>query len=53
MLVYYLKRAVLEFWDGWSGLFAPLPYGDPYLSVVVLFVLVAVSAKFVSGLKNS
>ena len=25
-------------WDGWSGLFAPLPYGDPYIAAGVILV---------------
>jgi hypothetical protein len=41
---------VLEAWGAWSGLFEPLPYGDPYIASIVLFSLVAAAAKlFVGG----
>ena len=41
---------VLESWALWSGLFEPLPYGDPYIAIIVLFSLTAAAAKlFVGG----
>ncbi len=43
------QNIVLGTWDLWSGLFKPLPYGDPYIAIVVLFVLVAMSAKMIAG----
>jgi hypothetical protein len=42
MLVYYMKRAVLEFWDCWSGTLPP-PLRRS-LSIISLFVVIAVSA---------
>jgi len=40
---------VFESWSAWSGLFEPLPYGDPYIATIVLFSLVAAAAKFFVG----
>ena len=41
---------VFETWGAWSGLFEPLPYGDPYIASIVLFSLVSAAAKlFVGG----
>lgn len=34
-----LKLLVLKFWAFWTGMFAPLPYGDPYLAYVALFMV--------------
>lgn len=36
-------------WGFWSGLFAPLPYGDPYIAGAALLVAVAVACKLLSG----
>lgn len=36
---------VFEAWGAWSGLFEPLPYGDPYIA----FSLVAAAKLFVGG----
>ncbi len=43
------QTMVLEAWDLWSGLFTPLPYGDPYIATVALFVLLGMSAKMIAG----
>ena len=40
---------VLGTWDFWCGLFSLLPYGNPYIATVVLFALLAVTAKMVAG----
>ena len=40
---------LLTAWTSWSGLFKSIPYGDPYLAVFVLIVLVGASAKWVAG----
>tara|TARA_Y100000294_G_scaffold27172_1_gene23020 strand:+ start:1512 stop:1664 length:153 start_codon:yes stop_codon:yes gene_type:complete len=40
---------VLESWGTWSGLFEPLPYGDPYIATIVLFALTAAAAKLIVG----
>jgi len=40
---------VFEAWGAWSGLFEPLPYGDPYIATIVLFSLVAAAAKLIVG----
>ena len=43
------QSMVLETWDLWSGLFKPLPYGDPYIAIVVLVVLFSMTVKMVAG----
>ncbi len=48
-MFYAFQNMVIESWDLWSGLFSPLPYGDPYIATAALFVLVAMSAKMVAG----
>ena len=40
---------VFEAWGAWSGLFEPLPYGDPYIASIVLISLVAAAKLFVGG----
>ncbi len=40
---------VQKTWNMWSGMFQELPYGDPYIAVAVLFVLLAMVAKMVAG----
>ncbi|MFQ5764468.1 MAG: hypothetical protein ACE5GT_06030 [Rhodospirillales bacterium] len=44
-----IQEAVQTFWTFWSGLFEPLPYGDPYLAFAALFVVIAVTAKLIVG----
>ena len=44
-----LQYAVQAAWIIWCGLFKPLPYGDPYVAIIALFVIVAVSAKLIAG----
>lgn len=44
-----IRATVLAFWTIWSGLFRPLPFGDPYLAFAVLFVVIAVAAKLILG----
>ena len=34
-------------WDVWAGLFAPLPYGDPYMAGLVAFFASIVILKLV------
>ncbi len=36
-------------WNIWSGLFEPLPYGDPFLAVAALFMLVVIVARLTAG----
>ncbi len=48
-MIYTFQKMVLETWGFWTGLFGPLPYGDPYIATVALFVLVAMAAKLVAG----
>ncbi len=48
-MFYAFQNFVLGTWDLWCGLFEPLPYGDPYIAIAVLLVLVAMSAKMVAG----
>ncbi len=44
---------VIEAWGIWSGLFEPLPYGDPYIATIVLFSLTAAAAKWFVGGESS
>ena len=48
-MAYAFQNIVLGTWDLWCGLFKLLPYGDPYIATVTLFVLVAMAAKMVAG----
>ena len=48
-MFYAFQNIVLETWDFWCGLFGLLPYGDPYIASVTLFVLLAMAAKMVAG----
>ena len=40
-------------WKVWSGLFAALPYGDPYLAIAGALVVVAIAAKVFSPSHSS
>jgi hypothetical protein len=40
-------------WCFWSGVFEPLPYGDPYIAVVAMAVMITVSAKLFFGREPS
>lgn len=40
---------LLTAWTFWCGLFKSIPYGDPYLAVFVMIVLVCASAKWVAS----
>ncbi len=44
-----MTNLINQAWIAWSTLFAPLPYGDPYLAVVAIFVLTAVLARLAAG----
>ncbi len=46
---YAFQNIVIGTWDLWCGLFSLLPYGDPYIATVVLFALLAATAKMVAG----
>ncbi len=48
-MAYAFQNIVVATWDLWCGLFASLPYGDPYIAIAVLFVLAAMAAKLVAG----
>ncbi len=48
-MFYTFQNMVLETWGFWTGLFEPLPYGDPYIAIIVLFSLVAAAAKLILG----
>lgn len=48
-MFFTFKSVVVGFWDFWCGLFAPIPFGDPYGAFVSLFVVIAVACKFFSG----
>lgn len=47
------QNAVHALWRLWSGVFEPLPYGDPYLAFVAMAVLIAASAKLFFGRESS
>ncbi len=40
-----LERGVHDLWVFWSGLFEPLPYGDPYLAIVSLLLIIGIAFK--------
>ena len=48
-MMYQFQPLIQGIWSSWCGLFKFLPYGDPYIATVVLFVLVAIAAKLVAG----
>ncbi len=35
-------------WDIWSGLFAPLPYGDPYIAIVAAMAVFYMANKIIN-----
>lgn len=48
-MFFELQNAVQATWVFWCGLFKSLPYGDPYVAIIALFITVAVSAKLIAG----
>ena len=36
-------------WNLWSAMFEPLPYGDPFLAVAALFLVVVIVARLTAG----
>jgi hypothetical protein len=52
-MFYTFQDAVHTLWRWWSGLFEPLPYGDPYLAVATMAVVIVVSAKLFFGREPS
>ena len=42
----------LDTWGVWSGLFAPIPYGDPYVATAVLLGAVAFVSRQMFGNYN-
>ena len=48
-MFFEFQSAVQAMWVVWCGLFKPLPYGDPYVAIIALFVIVAASAKLIAG----
>jgi hypothetical protein len=49
IMFFTFKSIVIGFWDLWSGLFAPIPYGDPYGAFIGLFAVIAIACKLLSG----
>ena len=39
-------------WDFWSGLFAPLPYGDPYVAAVAAILTLVMFGKVVHSARS-
>ena len=35
-------------WDIWCGLFSSLPYGDPYIAIVVAMMVIHVAYKTIN-----
>ncbi len=35
-------------WEIWSGLFAPLPYGDPYIAIVAAMMVIYMANKLIN-----
>jgi hypothetical protein len=35
-------------WKVWSSLFAPLPYGDPYLAIASAMVIIVIALKILN-----
>ncbi len=48
-MFFTFKSIIGGLWGFWSGLFAPLPYGDPYIAGTTLLVAIAVVCKLLSG----
>jgi len=48
-MFYTFKSIVVDLWDFWCSLFAPIPYGDPYGAFIGLFVVIAIACKLLSG----
>ena len=48
-MFYNFQILALSIWELWSGMFGFIPYGDPYLAAVVLFVVAGASAKLIAG----
>ena len=44
--LYWLLHTV---WEFWSGLFAPLPYGDPYIAAVAALLVLVMIRKVVNS----
>lgn len=47
-MFYNFRIIALDIWNIWCGLFEPLPYGDPYIATITLFILIAMSAKIIA-----
>ena len=52
-MFYTFASIAAGLWDFWCGLFAPIPYGDPYGAFIGLFVVAAVVCKLLSGRGNT
>jgi hypothetical protein len=52
-MFYYFQIIVRETWEISCGLFEPLPYGDPYIATITMFVLIAMSAKIIADGKTA
>ena len=35
-------------WEIWSSLFAPLPYGDPYIAIVAAMMVIYMANKIIN-----
>lgn len=40
---------VLETWGFWTGLFEPLPFGDPWIATFVMLAFFAAGVKIILG----
>lgn len=48
-MFFIFKSAVADAWGFWTELFAPLPYGDPYLAIIILFAIIGMVCKLLCG----
>ena len=45
-MVISMKLLVLKFWNFWIGLFEPVPYGDPYVASMALFMVLVFACTY-------
>ncbi|NQV47042.1 MAG: hypothetical protein HQ504_04595 [Rhodospirillaceae bacterium] len=51
-MVVSFHTMIQDSWDVWSGLFSPLPYGDPYMASAVLLGAIAYISRQIFGNYN-
>ncbi|NQU61518.1 MAG: hypothetical protein HQ512_10350 [Rhodospirillales bacterium] len=48
-MFYTILNTALESWNLWCAMFKSLPYGDPYIATLALFVIFATTSKLLAG----